>query len=103
MLTIRCKSSSAPSFVPRSQHVSHHLFVAGTVCARRNKADVTDCTTCSAARPLPRCPGTLTVTVIAGRKLRNLDGPSSPKIRAPLFAARTLNATGQYRVTLSLR
>ena len=25
------------------------------------------------------------------------------KIRAPLFAACTLNATGQYRVTLSLR
>ena len=29
-------------------------------------------------------------------------GPSRAKIRAPLFAARTLNATGQYRVTLSL-
>ena len=30
-------------------------------------------------------------------------GPSSRKIRVPLFAARTLNATGQYRVTLSVR
>ena len=30
-------------------------------------------------------------------------GPSTSKIRAPLFAARTLNATGQSRVTLSLR
>ena len=28
--------------------------------------------------------------------------PVQSKIRAPLFAARTLNATGQYRVTLSL-
>ena len=30
-------------------------------------------------------------------------GPSRSTIRAPLFVARTLNATGQYRVTLSLR
>ena len=30
-------------------------------------------------------------------------GPVQGKTRAPLFAARTLNATGQYRVTLSLR
>ena len=29
--------------------------------------------------------------------------PVQRKIRAPLFAARTLNATGQSRVTLSLR
>ena len=28
--------------------------------------------------------------------------PVQSKIRVPLFAARTLNATGQYRVTLSL-
>ena len=31
------------------------------------------------------------------------DGPSRTKIRVPLFAARTLNASGQYRVTLSQR
>ena len=31
------------------------------------------------------------------------DGPSRAKVRAPLFAARTLNAAGQSRVTLSLR
>ena len=30
-------------------------------------------------------------------------GPSRAKSRAPLFAACTLNATGPYRVTLSLR
>ena len=30
-------------------------------------------------------------------------GPSSREIRVPLFSARTLNATGQSRVTLSLR
>ena len=30
-------------------------------------------------------------------------GPSRAKISAPLFAARTLNAIGQYRVTLSPR
>ena len=30
-------------------------------------------------------------------------GPSSRKLRVPLFAARTLKATGQSRVTLSLR
>ena len=30
------------------------------------------------------------------------NGPVQSKIRVPLFAARTLNATGQYRVTLSL-
>ena len=30
-------------------------------------------------------------------------GPSRAKFRAPRFAARTLNAAGQYRVTLSLR
>ena len=29
--------------------------------------------------------------------------PAQHKIRVPLFATRTLNATGQYRVTLSLR
>ena len=29
-------------------------------------------------------------------------GPVQSKTRVPLFAARTLNATGQYRVTLSL-
>ena len=34
---------------------------------------------------------------------RLLWGPSSRTIRAPLFAARTLNATGQSRVTLSMR
>ena len=33
----------------------------------------------------------------------NLAGPSSSKIRARLLASRTLNATGQSRVTLSLR
>ena len=30
-------------------------------------------------------------------------GPVQSKIRVPLFATRTLNATGQSRVTLSLR
>ena len=29
--------------------------------------------------------------------------PVQSKLRAPLFAARTLNAAGQYRVTLSLQ
>ena len=33
----------------------------------------------------------------------NLAGPSSSKIRVPLLASRTLNATAQSRVTLSLR
>ena len=35
----------------------------------------------------------------------NPDGPSKnkSKIRVPLLASRTLNAAGQYRVTLSLR
>ena len=31
------------------------------------------------------------------------NGPVQSTIRAPLFAARTLNVTGQYRVTLSRR
>ena len=30
-------------------------------------------------------------------------GPVHSKVRVPLLAARTLNATGQHRVTLSLR
>ena len=31
------------------------------------------------------------------------NGPAQSQTRVPLFAACTLNATGQYRVTLSLR
>ena len=41
------------------------------------------------------------VAVYRGPLLYSL--PVQSKIRVPLFAARTLNATGQYRATLSLR
>ena len=39
------------------------------------------------------------------QRMRELEGsgPSRAQSRVSLFAARTLNATGQYRVTLSLR
>ena len=37
------------------------------------------------------------------RLTTELAGPVQSQIRAPLFAARTLNATGQSRVTLSLQ
>ena len=43
------------------------------------------------------CEGTLPLELIG------LAGLVQSKIRVPLFAARTLNAAGQYRVTLSLR
>ena len=39
----------------------------------------------------------------AGQKWAALRRPVQSKIRVPLFAARTLNYAGQYRVTLSLR
>ena len=42
-------------------------------------------------------------TVLLQRELGQGLGPSRAKIRVPLFAARTLNATVQCRVTLSLR
>ena len=41
------------------------------------------------------------VAVYRGPLLYSL--PVQSKIRVPLFAARTLNAVGQYRVTLSLQ
>ena len=41
------------------------------------------------------------VQLLVGALLDTL-GPVKSKIRVPLFAARTLNATGQYRVTPSL-
>ena len=47
---------------------------------------------------------TETVLLVFGKYFATLKNPGpSSTIRVPLFAARTLNATGQYRVTLSLR
>ena len=39
----------------------------------------------------------------ADTALAKAKGPSSRKIHVSFYAARTLNATGQFRVTLSLR
>ena len=56
---------------------------------------------------LARCPGrtphSLGMHQAPHRRDRHRGLPVQSKTRAPLFAARTLNATGQSRVTLSLR
>ena len=48
-------------------------------------------------------PGQVFYTEYLGNTLIDSDGPVQSRIRVPLFAARTLNATGQSRATPSLR
>ena len=50
-----------------------------------------------------RVVGTLRVVLLRAENLPASDLARPEQTRIPLFAARTLNATGQSRVTLSLR